>query len=84
MYLHAKFGGHRCYRNGDIGDIDSYIKSYMDTLEIAELSASIRHIARFLKSGIPICNSEVPGTAGGYKKKNTGNCKAFCVSRKRK
>ena len=31
----------------------------MDTLEKAELTASIRHIARFLKSGIQICNFEV-------------------------
>ena len=30
----------------------------MDTLEQAELSGSIRHIARFLKSGIPIYNAK--------------------------
>ena len=36
----------------------------MDTLEKAELAASILHIAIFLKSGIPIYNSEVPDTAG--------------------
>ena len=36
----------------------------MDTLEKAELNASIRHIAKFLKSGIPIYNSEVLDTAG--------------------
>ena len=36
----------------------------MDTLEKAELNASIRHIARFLKSGIPIYKSEVTDTAG--------------------
>ena len=36
----------------------------MYTLEKAELFASIRHIRRFLKSGIPIYNSEVPDTAG--------------------
>ena len=29
-----------------------------------ELTVSIRHIARFLKSGIPIYNSDVPDTAG--------------------
>ena len=55
------FGGHRSYRNGDI---NSYIKSFVDTLEKVELTASIRHIARFLKSGIPIYNSEVPDTLG--------------------
>ena len=32
----------------------------MDTLEEAELIASIRHIAKFLKSGISIYNSGVP------------------------
>ena len=41
------------YKNGDI---NSYINSYMDTLEKAELTASIQHIVRFLKSGIPIYN----------------------------
>ena len=36
----------------------------MDNLEKAELTASIRHIARPLKLGIPTYNSEVPDTAG--------------------
>ena len=36
----------------------------MDALEKAELIASIRHIERYLKSGIPIYNTEVPDTAG--------------------
>ena len=36
----------------------------MDTLEKAEFTASFRHMERFLKSGIPIYNSEVPDTAG--------------------
>ena len=53
----AKFGGHRFYRNKDIN-------SYMDILEKAELTASICHIAKSLKSGIPICNFEVRDTAG--------------------
>ena len=70
----AKFGDHRCYGNGDI---DSYIKSYMVTLEKVTHTL-IRHIARFLIPGIPIYNSEVPDTAGGNNK-NTCNCKAFCV-----
>ena len=35
----------------------------MDTLEKPELTTSIRHIARFLKSEIPIYNMEVPITA---------------------
>ena len=54
----------------------------MDTLEKAELTASI--IGRFLKSGILIFSSEVPDTAGSKtrrkEKKNTGNCKLLCVS----
>ena len=36
----------------------------MDTLEKAALTASIRDLARFSKSGLPIYNSEVPDTAG--------------------
>ena len=36
----------------------------MDTLENAELTALICHVARFLKSGIPIYNSEVQDMAG--------------------
>ena len=36
----------------------------MDALEKAELIASIRHIERYLKSGIPIYNTEVPDTVG--------------------
>ena len=56
MYLLAKFGGHRSDKNVDIN-------SYMDTLEKAELTVLIRHIARLVKSGIPIYNSEVLDTA---------------------
>ena len=41
----------------------------MGTLKNAELSALILHIARFLKSGIPIYNCNVPETA--TKKKTT-------------
>ena len=54
----------------------------MNTLEKTELTASVHHIAIFLKSGIPIYNTENPDTPGRKtvkkeKKKNTGNCKAF-------
>ena len=62
MNLLAKSGDHRSFRNGDVN-------SYMDTLEKAEHTASIRHIARFLKSGIPIYNSEVPDTLGRKKRR---------------
>ena len=61
MYLLLTFGDHRSYRNGDI---NFHINSYMDFLEKIEITASIGHIARFSKSGIPIYNSEVPDTAG--------------------
>ena len=36
----------------------------MNTLEKAELSASVCHIERFSKSGILIFNSEMPNTTG--------------------
>ena len=62
MYLLAKFGDHRSHRNGDI---NSYIKSYMDNLETAKLTASIRHIGTFLKPGILIYNSDISDTADG-------------------
>ena len=60
----------------------------MDTLENTEFTASVRHIARFLKSGIPIYNSKVPDTSGRKTTRRTtqlqiANCKAFSVSRKR-
>ena len=60
----------------------------MDTLKKAELTASIRHIAIFLKSWLPIYNSEVPDTfmqknEKKEKRKNTGNCKALFILRKR-
>ena len=41
-----------------------YINFYMDALEKVELIALIRHIERYLKSGIPIYNTEVPDTVG--------------------
>ena len=41
----------------------------MNTLEKAKLTASIRHIARFLKSGILIYNSEVSDTANSKTRK---------------
>ena len=56
----------------------------MDTLENTEFTASVRHIARFLKSGIPIYNSKVPDTSGRKTTRRTtqlqiANCKAFSV-----
>ena len=68
MCLLAKFGDHRSYRNGDI---NPQINSYMATLEKAELKTSIRYIERYLKSGIPICHSEFPDTAGRKTRRRT-------------
>ena len=50
----------------------------MDTLENAELIASILHIARFLNSGILIYNSEVPDTTG---RKTTTKRKAQAIAK---
>ena len=60
MYLIAKCDDHRSNRNGDK---NYFINSYIGTLEKAEVTTSIRHIGRFLKSVIRIYNSEVPDTA---------------------
>ena len=82
MYLLVKIGGHRSYRNGDI---KCYITSYMNTLEKAELATtSIHHIAKFLKSGIPIYNSKIPDTAGrktkrGRRRKTQGIAKFYAL-----
>ena len=74
-----RFIGHKSYGNGDI---NSYI-TYINILEKAELTASIRQTERFSKSGISIFNCEVPGTTGRKNhEKSKGNCKALFVSRK--
>ena len=53
----VKLSGHRSYRNGNTNpDINFYI------LEYCELTTGIHHIARFLRSGIPIYN--FPDTGG--------------------
>ena len=44
MYLLAIFGKRRFYGNEAI---NSFIKSYMNTLEKAELTSSVRHIRGF-------------------------------------
>ena len=81
MYLLARFGNNRSYRNEDI---NSYINSYMGALEKTEITASIHHIAICLKSGIPIYNSEVLGTAGRKmrRKKTQAIAKHYEFSRK--
>ena len=61
MYLLAKLGSDRTDGNGHI---NSYVNSYMNTFEKAELTDLVCHIERFLKSGIPICNSDLSDTAG--------------------
>ena len=54
----------------------------MDTLGKAELTASIRHIAIFLKSEILIYNSQVPDAAGRKTRRGRRRTQALCVSRK--
>ena len=81
MCLLAKFGD---YRSSRTGDTNSYINSYMNTLEKVTLTASIRHIAQCLKSGIT--NLQFTSPRYGWqknetKKKNTDNYKAFCVNK---
>ena len=49
----------------------------MDTFEKAELTASIRHIARFLNSGKPIYNFEVPDTDGRKARRTQAIVKHF-------
>ena len=49
----------------------------MDTLEKVELTTSICHIARILKSGIPIFNSEVPYMAGRKMRRMRRRSQAF-------
>ena len=44
----------------------------MDTLEKTELTTSIRHTEKFLKSGIPIYHSEVPDKAGRKTRRRRG------------
>ena len=62
----------------------------MNTLDKAELTTSIHHNERFLKSDISIYNYQVLGMVckkndrKKEKKKNISNCKALCVLRKRK
>ena len=63
-----------------LGVINSYINSYMDALEKAGLTASIHHIARFLKSGILIYNSEVSDTTGSKTRKRRRRTQAIAKS----
>ena len=61
MYLLAKFGGHRFYRNKDINSCNNVCRN---TSEKAEVTAFISHIENISKSGIPIYNSVVLGKMG--------------------
>ena len=74
MYLLAKFGDHRSYKNGDI---NSCINSYMDILEKVEPTAWIPFIARFLKSRIPIYTSGVQDTAERRRRRTQAIAKRF-------
>ena len=69
MYLLAKFGDYRSYR---YGDINSYVKSYIDTLESTDPP-----YCQIFK----IRNADLQFLSPGYgrqknkKKKNKGNCR---------
>ena len=55
----------------------------MNTSEKVELTASICHIGRFSKSGIPITITKPrKWLTENNKKKNAGNCKTLYVSHK--
>ena len=80
MYLLVRFGGHKSNRNGDI---NSYINSYRENVEKVKIMVLIHHIGRFL-----IRNTDL-FRYGWQKiekneKKNLGNCKDLCISRKHK
>ena len=78
MYLFAKFGGHRSYKNGDIN-------SYMDALEKGWAHRLDLSYCKILK----IRNTDLQFKSPGYdwqksekQKINRGSYKAFCVSGK--
>ena len=77
MYLLDKFGGH--IFNGN-GDISSYINSYMNNSEKAELTVSICHIEISSKSGIPIDSSEVLDKANRKTRKRRTQIIAKCYT----
>ena len=84
IYLLAKFGSYRSYENGDI---NSYISSYLNTLEKAELITSV--ILRYFqnqgyrftvrKSRTRLVENRRRRRIG----KNTDNCKVFTPTQKR-
>ena len=64
MYPLSKFSGHRNGGNRDGNSyVNSCVNSYVNSLVKAEITASVYHIERFLKSEMPIDNSEVLDTA---------------------
>ena len=84
IYLLAKFGSYRSYENGDI---NSYISSYLNTLEKAELITSV--ILRYFQNQgyrFTVRKSRtrlVEKPKEKKKRKNTGNCKVFTPTQKR-
>ena len=53
----------------------------MDSLEKIELTASIHHIGKFLKSGIPIYNSEVRDTSGRKMRRSRRRRRAQAIAK---
>ena len=54
----------------------------MDTLEKTEITTSIRHIVRSLKSGIPTYNPEVPAFKKIKKKKTKKKTKKKAIAKR--
>ena len=80
MYLLATFGGYKSHRNRVI---NSYINSYMDALEKAELIASCE-MYKIKKTDLQFWNPGYDWQKNKKKEKNIGNYKALWVLRKYK
>ena len=70
-WLQAISGGHRLYRNGDIS---SYSNSYINTFGTHCLDRPYCEIFKISNTNLLQKNKK-------KEKKNTDNCKAFCVLR---
>ena len=63
IYLLPKFGEYRSYRNGNSIEVLISIRTWIPWKSLNSPPWSCR-IPKYLKSGIPIYNSEIPDTAG--------------------
>ena len=75
MYMLAKFGDYSC-----LIEIEISILTLILTRIPWIITASIRHVARFLKPGTPIYNYKIPVTAGRKtttRRRTQANAKRF-------